>query len=50
MLKVQGADLVREALRVRYHNLVAGGGPRYSFFVQQARELLDEGGDRAARW
>ena len=34
MLKVQGADLVGEAPRVCYHKLVAGVGPRYSFFVQ----------------
>ena len=50
MLKVQGADLVGEAFGVRYHNLVAGVGPGNMFFLQHARELLDEGWDGAARW
>ena len=50
MLKVQGADLVGEAFRVRYHNLVAGVGPGDVLLLQHARELLDEGCDWAARW
>ena len=50
MLKVQGADLVGEAPRVRDDDLVTGLGPGDVSLVRHTRELLDEGWDGAARW